>query len=235
MKLRLIAGIALLAAAAGSGPDPACAQGVPVYSWTGCYVGLAGGGSWGSSKHTYEGGNAGFGLAETNDFSLSGGIFGGTAGSNVQKGLLAFGAENDISWTNNNGSAASIPPFSTLNTFQTKQTWLDTLRVRAGLAWNQWFFYGTGGLGFGGEGITTCGPLVGCGSQSKVATAWTAGVGTEFAFWRAWSLKLEYLHVDFGSETFAPTPVGSVFFAARNVTLTNDIVRAGVNYSFSLP
>ena len=43
-------------------------------------------------------------------------------------------------------------------------------------------------------------------------------------------LKLEYLHVDFGSQLFSRTLIANGFFFARSVTLTDD--RAGVNYNF---
>jgi outer membrane immunogenic protein len=125
--------------------------------------------------------------------------------------------------------------------FQTSQTWLDTLRGRIGYAWNRLLIYGTGGAAFANEGILLCDPIAaGCASQSKIVTGWTAGVGAEYIFRDNWSVKFEYLHADFGtqfySRTFTPALFldGSSFFAARNVTLTNDIVRAGVNYRFGL-
>ena len=65
-----------------------------------------------------------------------------------------------------------------------------------------------------------------------LVTGWTAGGGVEYAFAGNWSAKLEYLHVDFGSQHFSRIPVGAGSFDARDVTLTNDIVRAGVNYKF---
>jgi hypothetical protein len=51
--------------------------------------------------------------------------------------------------------------------------------------------------------------------------------GGEYAF-GSWSAKLEYLHVDFGSQLFA-NPDRQWLFFARSVTLTDDVVRAGVN------
>jgi outer membrane immunogenic protein len=56
--------------------------------------------------------------------------------------------------------------------------------------------------------------------------------GVEYAFAGSWSAKLEYLHVDFGSQLFSRTLIANRFFFARSVTLTDDIVRAGVNYNF---
>jgi outer membrane immunogenic protein len=49
------------------------------------------------------------------------------------------------------------------------------------------------------------------------------------------SLKLEYLHADFGSQSYFNTQValGQVTVITRNVRLTEDIVRAGINWRFT--
>jgi outer membrane immunogenic protein len=92
--------------------------------------------------------------------------------------------------------------------------------------------FATGGVAFTDEGMQLCSIAVGCGNQSKIVAGWTAGGGVEYAFAGSWSAKLEYLHNDFGSQHFERTPVGAVSFFAKDVTLTNDIVRVGVNYKF---
>jgi outer membrane immunogenic protein len=235
VQFRLIASLALLGAVA-AGPETAIAQRVPVYSWTGCYVGIAGGGNWGNSQVFYEfPPSPAFGLAETNNISLSGGLFGGTTGCSYQIDPWVLGFENDISWTNKSGTAGTIPPFNPLTTFKTDETWLDTLRARFGYAWDRWFFYGTAGGGFAGEGFTACGPIAGCGSQSKSAIGWTAGVGVEYTFWSVLSVKLEYLHVDLGRQSFSNMPgaVPGTFFVPHDVTLTDEIFRVGLNYKFT--
>jgi opacity protein-like surface antigen len=59
----------------------------------------------------------------------------------------------------------------------------------------------------------------------------------EYAFWGAWSLKVEYLHVDFGRHSFGPTPAPALpgwFLVPHDVTLTDEIVRVGANYKFNL-
>jgi outer membrane immunogenic protein len=209
----------------------------PTYDWSGFYIGIEGGGVWGRSQHyrndvTTPAVN---GLPQTGGISPSGGLAGGTVGYSYQFSNNIFvGVENDISWTNNKGSALFVAPFVPVtNTAQTSETWLDTLRGRLGFAFNRWMIFGTGGAAFTNEGVQICNVAIGCGSQSTIVTGWTAGVGVEYAFADNWSAKLEYLHVDFGSQHFSQTadPVGS-FFLARDVTLTDDIVRVGVNYKF---
>jgi outer membrane immunogenic protein len=233
VKIQLVVGVALLAVAA---VDPAHAA--PAYNWSGCYLGLEGGVNWGNSQFYYEY-NAfpkAVGLAETNGVKPSGGLFGGTVGCSYQLSNWVLGIENDISWTNEMGTAKGTPPFNPFFTYQTKETWLDTLRGRLGFAWDHWFVYGTGGAAFANEGTLICGPVPGCGSQSKSVIGWTAGAGVEYAFWGAWSLKLEFLHVDFGRRSIPNLPASNPGFSLvpHDVTMIDYIVRGGVNYKFNL-
>jgi outer membrane immunogenic protein len=208
------------------------------YNWTGCHVGIQGGGAWGSSKHTQDDfRDRRFGLPMTDDFNVSGAEIGGTVGCDYQLNNLVIGIENDISWTNKKGSANVLPSFTPVaNTFETNEKWLDTQRARLGVAWDHWFLYGTGGVAFAQVGINLCSPLaISCGSASHTVTGWTAGAGVEYAFLSKWSVKLEYLHVDLGTSFFPELQVpavagGNGVFLASDVKLTNNIVRAGLDY-----
>ena len=58
--------------------------------------------------------------------------------------------------------------------------------------------------------------------------AWTLGGGVEFALPGNWTAKAEYLRVDLGSFNCTgctPAPAG-------NVSLQENVFRAGVNYRF---
>ena len=62
---------------------------------------------------------------------------------------------------------------------------------------------------------------------------WTAGAGLEYAFMGNWTAKLEYLYLDLGSVSTVPTPAAnSTVAVAFNSRVTDNIVRAGVNYKF---
>jgi outer membrane immunogenic protein len=204
------------------------------FSWTGCYVGAEGGGIWGRSKDTAaDPTRSDYGLPINNGFDLSGGLAGGTVGCNYQISNWVFGVENDISWTNATGSAADISGFNTAATSQTSEKWLDTLRGRLGYAWDRVLFYGTGGAAFAGTAVQVCNPAS-CVNDSQNRTGWAAGAGIEYAPWDHVTLKLEYLHADFGTTSYinpsVPNSIGT--FVTRDVPLTNDLVRAGVNYKF---
>jgi outer membrane immunogenic protein len=241
---RLLIGTAISLAMAASTWAADLPVGAPVYkapmmpsaySWSGCYLGIEGGGSWGQSQHfsnDFTRQPTLVGLAQTAGIDPSGGLFGGTAGCNYQFGNWVVGLEDDLSWTNNRGTANGIAPFNTTDTFQTSQSWLGTFRGRLGFAWDRWFFYGTGGAAVSNQGIQLCDPVAGCANQSQTVAGWTAGGGIEYAFFHTWSLKLEYLHVDLGTHTYAESVLPGFVFATRNVNLTNDIVRAGINYKF---
>jgi outer membrane immunogenic protein len=248
-RLLLAGGLAALCHAA-AGSAMAADMNVPVYkappapiayNWTGCHVGIQGGGAWGTSRHTQDDFRevAGFGLPLTNNFNVTGAVIGGTLGCDYQVNNWVIGAENDLSWTNKKGSGNLIPPFTpAANTAETNEKWLDTLRLRVGVAWDRWFVYGTGGAAFSQIGVNICSPLaVTCGSGSHTVTGWTAGAGVEYAFWNNWSVKIAYLYVDLGTSFFPEfqsraVAGGNSFYLARDVKLTNNIVRAGVNYKF---
>ncbi len=208
-------------------------------SWSGCYLGAEGGGAWGSSRHLGADriNPAADGLAITNNFSMSGGEIGGTAGCNYQVNSFVLGIENDISWTSLSGAAPNLAPFNTAFFSRTSQQWLDTLRGRVGFAWDRALLYGTGGAAFAGIKAGVCNPINGfCGTESQARAGWVAGAGIEYAMWENISLKLEYLHADFGSALYIATPASGFTNAGRDVKLTDDIVRAGVNWRFtSLP
>ena len=73
----------------------------------------------------------------------------------------------------------------------------------------------------------------------QTRTGWVAGGGVEWAAWTSprssVTLKLEYLYVDLGTASYfsSPVPLGAGVIATRNVSLTNNIIRAGVNWKFN--
>lgn len=213
-------------------PEPA-----PVaYNWSGCYLGIEGGGNWGRSSET-DAANpnpALVGLPLVAPFNLSGVLAGGTAGCNYQAGTWVFGVEGDASWTNTNGTANDLPPFNTASKNPVSEKWIDTVRGRVGVAWDRALFYGTGGIAFAGTDVVKCPAVVGCVDDSQTRTGWTAGVGVEYALWQSLSLKIEYLHADLGTGRYIPlivTANGST--DSRYVRFTDDIVRAGLNWRFN--
>jgi outer membrane immunogenic protein len=126
--------------------------------------------------------------------------------------------------------------------------WLMTARGRLGWAVSDVLLYATGGLALtdlkvtssfrdnitfaGGSGASMF------ASDSSVKAGWTVGGGAEWALHDGWSVKGEYLYVDFGSVSATGNvtnpPVGGA--AANPLTVSEDlsahIARAGINYRF---
>jgi outer membrane immunogenic protein len=188
------------------------AQVTQAYNWAGFYLGINGGGGWGHSNWDTSAASIG----------VSGGLAGGTAGYNWQFGNAVLGLEADVDWANLKGTSSSAlcPAGCT-----TSDTWLSTVRGRAGYAFGGVLPYITGGLAMGDIRATTPG-FAGASSSNA---GWTVGGGIEFALPGNWSAKAEYLHVDLGSFNCGANCNG---LPNDNVSLHDNVVRAGVNYRF---
>jgi outer membrane immunogenic protein len=190
-------------------PPPAA---TPAYDWSGFYLGINGGGGWGHS--TWD--------ANATGIRTSGGMVGGTAGYNWQLGSAVLGLEGDIDWANLKGTSTS--PLCPLGC-STSDSWLGTVRGRAGYAFGGVLPYVTGGLAVGDIRAAT----PGFAGASNTNAGWTVGGGVEFALPGNWSAKAEYLHVDLGRFNCG-TNCGIA--ATDNVSMHDDIFRAGINYRF---
>ncbi len=93
------------------------------------------------------------------------------------------------------------------------------MRGRAGYAFNNILFYGTGGLAFGELTGRDLRP-VGIPHHRRL----DPGVGAEFGLAPNWSAKVEYLYVDLAESNFTITGVSNGYQFG--------LVRAGVNYHF---
>ena len=73
-------------------------------------------------------------------------------------------------------------------------------------------------------------------NQSTIKAGWTIGAGMQQAIDQNWSLMLEYLYVDLGSESaigsFAP-PVDPQLKVGYTWRFRENIARVGVNYHFN--
>jgi outer membrane immunogenic protein len=195
----------------------------PVYNWTGIYVGANAG--YGSGKQDP------LGLI-SNDFdrfnyTLSGGMIGGTFGAQIQSGHVVMGLEGDLDWTSMSGSGTgSVVKLGNVlgtATISSKVSSIDTLRTRVGYAQDNWLFYGTVGVALTNDKATIVTSTfvcntgnVPCSSKADWHAGLAAGAGIEYGFTPNLSTKLEYLWVGAGAAN----------------TLYENMVRVGVNYRF---
>jgi outer membrane immunogenic protein len=199
----------------------------PIYNWTGFYVGVNAGYGWGT-QNPLSVLNQNF---DRFDYSVKGGLFGGTIGAQIQAGHVVMGVEGDMAWSNVNGGANFRPgilgvPSPFVLSLRSNHTSLATLRTRVGYAMDNWLFYGTTGIALQpgtvkgatlpGAACGTLGLLPRC-NGSTLHPGIAMGLGVEYGITQNWSAKAEYLFV---------VNVAGVSTEKLNV------VRLGLNYRF---
>ena len=240
----------------------------PVANWTGCYIGANLGGGWARSRDTWTGITEGAGAFATGaatvipaaanaDLSRAGFIGGGQIGCNYQFNSFLLGAEADIQYTdfsvsrtavslgNTNGGPATIVPGNINESFTSR--WLSTFRGRAGFIAGPALFYVTGGAAIADMQLndqlcfpTAAVPICNTAGFSGTRLGYTVGGGIEYMFAPNWTVKAEYLYVDFGNistnSLAAAIAGGPPPFPGATIThnhrVTENLARFGFNYKF---
>ena len=183
----------------------------PVYNWSGLYVGINGGGAWGTSNWDSLG-----------SFNVKGGMIGGTVGYNWQGGPWVLGVEGDLDWSGIDGTRTSVLcPLGC----KTANSWIGTVRGRVGYSFDRIMPYLTGGLAFGN--VKASSP--GFPGSTETNVGWTAGAGLEVALMGRWTAKAEYLYVNLGDNK---CDLNCGFQAPDNVNFRTHMLRGGLNYRF---
>ena len=214
---------------------------VPVFSWTGFYIGGNIGGAWANNEWTETFFHTNF-IGDRAVF-----IGGGQIGVNYQIGQFVIGGEWDGDWgANNNNNVAVAVPGVGLIAVTSNNRWITTVAARFGFTVDRWLVYGKGGAGWVGNnnltvtnlatGVSlTCGTfttLTNCGNNTD---GWLAGVGVEYAFANNWTVKFEYDYLGLGNRNLfipatAPILANDTFYDQhRNVQM----VKVGFNYLFN--
>jgi len=227
-------------------PPPAYVPPVPIFTWTGFYIGANVGGAFRANNRgpledaVFFGGAAPVGaLIVANNNNNSGRfLIGGQAGYNWQINNFVLGIEGDGDVAV--GRTDNFPGF--LNP-RTNTGFFATVRGRGGIAFDRFLVYGTGGVAFGNRrdfGNTFIGTTFGgldlftTNNASNTAVGYTVGGGVEYAFLNNWSVKAEYLFVDLGTNRrtfFSPVTGAGVIIDARREQFHT--VRVGLNYRFN--
>jgi outer membrane immunogenic protein len=223
-----------------------------VPSWTGFYVGIQGGGAFGTTGASETGlpnpsvlASGDYGL----DHRLSGWLAGGLIGYNYQMGQWVLGVEADFAGANINGSATTTganvaqrnggaAAATNFVTAGEKITSFGTVRARAGLlATPQWLVYATGGLAFGHVNYNGqfhyATPVDYIASDSANRLGWTLGAGVEYQVAAFWTVRAEYLYYDLGSHTLTTNngvPSIPPFQSQFDYRTRGSIVRAALTY-----
>jgi outer membrane immunogenic protein len=190
------------------------------YSWQGFYVGAHAGLANGSADTTS--------AVLSTQTDLSGALYGVQVGYNWQRDTMVFGLEGTWSAADIDGSNLCSIPI----TCRREVDWVATLVGRAGWAMNHTLLYGFGGVAWGN--VNAIGSFPGLTiSGDETHVGWTAGFGLEHALNQRVSFRIEYAHIDLGSDTHSLTNSGGFGPVQAKVDTTLDTVRLGVNLKLS--
>jgi outer membrane immunogenic protein len=207
-------------------------------NWTGFYLGgHAGDGTGIDSAVSSSAVSTAFPAVSSN-WNIHGAFAGLQAGYNALiTPHFLLGIEADASFANLQGSYfdVSVPTDTRLVGTNVKD--FGTARGRLGAVFDRLLVYGTGGLAWGRIDETR---LQVSGSQfaatpgtfevnSATYVGWTVGGGTEYAVAKHWSVKAEYLYLDFAQHQF----VRPISLTLADHHTTANIGRIGVNYRFN--
>ena len=235
---------------------------VPVFTWTGFYVGAHLGGAWGTTKSTLNSVSVDFNcpVVETvelalvllcpRDRTLSGfsipisqtqtnGFLGGVQGGyNWQLAPWAvIGVEAQFSWTDLKGTSPCVLVLAC----STEHDWITTLAGRFGVTYDRLLLYVKGGVAWSkvtySASLSLGSPFDFTTSVSDTRFGPMFGAGLEYAFWGNWSAKIEYNYIDFRDEDYNfLVTIGD----RRTVNLDFGatihervhLIKAGLNYRF---
>jgi outer membrane immunogenic protein len=227
--------------------------------WTGFYVGANAGGAWNKidAKTRVASNGAYFITTDPAQIATSGSqrentsnfIGGGQAGYNFQMNRLVFGFEAEIDSLRIQGSTStsavylSAPPDSFAIKSTASSNWLFALKPKVGYATERWLLYATGGLAITNVNYNfqfSDNFISGASERASVSQkhGWTLGTGLEVKLSPYWSVRGEYLYVDFGNVSTSgvvytyrdlpplPTLAHRAGLISQNVTM-------GINYKFA--
>lgn len=198
---------------------------------------------------------AGSGRADDSGFAG-----GAQIGYNWQSANLVWGVEADFNSVRTRATRVvaafggpNSPPGHLILTDTVSTDYLATIRSRIGFTSGNLLLYVTGGLAIANfehfHSAVETGLGVGCSLTTNYCdqpatvkrwAGWTAGGGLEWALNRNWSVKGEYLYVDFGRlhsqsdmNRFSLVPPSQGFSNINHVAdFSLHIARAGINYRF---
>lgn len=232
----------------------------PIVSWSGCYVGVNGGHTWGDgysdlslqpSLLTWTAISPNYALFDGRYAKSPSGALGGVQGGcNAQYSQWVIGFEADIDYlrasntTSRSAFVTFAPNVPALGTISHNIDWLSSVRARLGFAPTaNWLLYATAGVAFGNTGYsarfvrTDVNPNIGYFGEAndKFKTGWIAGGGIEYMIAPNWTVRGEYLYYDLDTTRvvglpFNQNPTG--LGADGFFATRGSIARVGINYKF---
>jgi outer membrane immunogenic protein len=240
MKKFLLATVGLVAlvsmAAPASAADmavkaPPPAPVIPIYNWTGFYIGANGG--WGESHNCWDFVSVAGAIIADGCRDRSGGVVGGQLGYRWQANQFVFGVEAQGDWADLSNQRVSLinPAFST----RTKTDGIGLFTGQIGYAWNAALLYVKGGAAVTSNRFSILDTPSGAELAAASSTRWggAVGVGFEYGFTPNWSIGAEYDHLFMGDSNNSFSVANPIVAGALNrISQDVDMVTLRVNYRF---
>ncbi len=202
---------------------------LPIFSWTGLYVGGQVGYQWSAESSPTIYSLTGATVAGQPNYNQSGVIGGGHIGYNWQFNQIVLGIEGDVEGTNfegtgNFGTGGALALHSEIDV-------QGSVRGRLGYAWDRLLVYATGGAAFAQLESRYTNTALCMDDYKTDRTGWTVGGGFQYAFKPNWSVGLEYRYTDLG-HTSDLLLASSARTLGANRHETFNAVRASISYKF---
>lgn len=232
LALGIVGLAALLAAPAmaadlGARPAVKAVAPPPVFSWTGCYLGVHAGAGRQSSSDASDGG-----------YGSVGAVGGAQVGCNLQWRQFVIGVEGEYWASGLRDRFLEADPFNFFET-SSRNRWDAAISLRSGFAFERAFIYGKLGVVWGEFDYTEDFNFVGGSGYSSRGNATFTGVligaGFEYALTDNWTTKFEYNYLDFGDKVVDFTCSGAGCFTNTSSETRKEvkqIAKVGVNYKF---
>jgi outer membrane immunogenic protein len=198
-----------------------------LYSWTGCYIGVNGGGLWARKNwHVSD-----TGALITNQ-DVDGGMIGGQVGCNYQVNSWVFGIQGDYDWADANGRT-NDQIFAATDGTQIRA--LGSVTGRVGYAWDQFLGYVKGGAAWERDNYDTrfIATNIVFSTASNTRDGYTVGIGGEYAFTQNLTGFVEYDYYDFGTRRTGFTVVTNNTLQFADIRETKNVLKAGLNWKFN--
>jgi outer membrane immunogenic protein len=203
----------------------------PITAWGGFYIGGEVGAAWGQDRVTdLNGLNPPTASYTVRDLAVMGS---GELGYNWQIQDFVFGLEGNLGGIGL-GKTAAEPSSAGFTTSHIGSGLYGDVAGRLGVSAGNILYYVKGGYAFydAQASVTNTGAFGGgTAATGDYTSGWTAGGGFEYIFAPNLSMKLEYLHFDFGNQSATlVTPLNGNFSYSNR--LTAETLQLGLNYHF---
>lgn len=217
------------------------------FEWTGFYIGAQTGGVRPKASISGAFSDLFDSSRWSSEQSWTSPFLGGFVGYDYRIGRFVLGFEGDLNarFNDGTGSLPSVYGIDVTKNWKSESKWDASLRARFGvLATEQLLLYATGGAAFSNFRFSNADVHsdadVYWGTRNIYGgnrTGWTLGAGGQWAFTQNWSVRIEYRHSDYGTESGKAraqfdTGKGVVGSGSYKVKIVDDRVTIGLAYKF---